>query len=315
MKRLPNAMRMVWPFLMLLLISVNLSAQRQPPLTIAHRGGMAHRPENTLVAFEHAVKLGVDMLEFDMVVTSDDQVVIHHNLEIDQANCLANGLSAGPIRSLKLEQVQMFDCGSKRHPSFPKQALSPGARIPTLEEFLRAFKNRKVEFLGETKMASDRSPHFVAPRKFVQMVYRIIQKHGVQDRFILASADYRTLEEIRKLSAGIRTCLLNARRFKPDYVAAARRYGTTHLILRSDDLAEDDVPRLHAAGCRVFSSTADDIAQWRKYLQLGVDGILTNDPGGLIQFLNSEWQPPIAKVIFDTRWSMRRMVQRSVSSP
>ena len=45
-------------------------AAGERPLVMAHRGGMAHRPGNTMVAFEHAVRLGAGVLEFDMVVTA-----------------------------------------------------------------------------------------------------------------------------------------------------------------------------------------------------------------------------------------------------
>ncbi len=90
---------------------------------------------------------------------------------------------------------------------------------------------------------------------------------------------------MRKLDPSIGACLLGARRFKPDYLSIARKHQATHIMLHFDDLAGGDVDRLHAAGLKVYSSTADDPASWRRSVALGFDGILTNDPAALIGFL------------------------------
>jgi glycerophosphoryl diester phosphodiesterase len=56
-------------------------------------------------------------------------------------------------------------------------------------------------------------------------------------------------------------------------------------MLRTDDADAEGVSRLHAAGLQVFSSTANSKADWQKYIDLGMDGILTDDPEGLLAFL------------------------------
>ena len=275
--------------ILLAILAGGVHAAPRRPAVIAHRGGMALQPENTMAAFRHAVALGVEILEFDMNVTADDRVVLHHNTSIDPEICVPAAGAAiklpSPIRSLTLAQIRQLDCGSRRSRGFPKQQLSPGEHIPTLDEFVEAFRGRKVILFGETKMSRDDSSDFVEPAKFVGLVYNILKKYGAQRQFILQSADYRTLDEIRKLDPAIGTCLLGARRYKPDYLSLARKHKATHLMLHFDDLAEGDVDPLHAAGLKVYSGTADDPASWSKYLALGVDGILTNDPAGLLDFL------------------------------
>ena len=74
----------VWRFL-LLVASIVSAAEK--PIVIAHRGGAALRPENTIAAFHHAVTLGVDMLEFDMNVTADNRIVIHHDSTVNAEVC------------------------------------------------------------------------------------------------------------------------------------------------------------------------------------------------------------------------------------
>jgi glycerophosphoryl diester phosphodiesterase len=62
-----------------LLLAVSLSAET---LVLGHRGCRALRPENTIAAFEHALQVGADILELDVVVTQDNQLVVHHDLDL-----------------------------------------------------------------------------------------------------------------------------------------------------------------------------------------------------------------------------------------
>ncbi len=251
---------------------------------------MALRPENTIAAFRHALELGVEVLEFDMNVTADDQIVLHHDFRINPAICApepGSGLNAGPIRLLPLRDVRRFDCGSRPPAAFPGQTAVPGAKMPTLQEFLAAVRGSRAELLGETKMAPETAAYAVDPAMFVDLICRVLKEYGVEDRFILQSGDYRTIDEMRKRNPRVRTCLLNARRFKPDYVGVARQHEANSLMLNSDDVDADGVSRLHRAGYQVYSSTADDPVRWNKYLDLKMDGILTNDPKGLTVFLKT----------------------------
>ena len=54
-----------------------LSQDARP--VVGHRGNSAHAPENTLESFDQAVALGVDALEFDIRLTADGEVVVHHD--------------------------------------------------------------------------------------------------------------------------------------------------------------------------------------------------------------------------------------------
>src|SRR5690606_25110978 len=103
------------------------------PAVAAHRGGAMHRPENTMVAFRHAVELGAEVLEFDMVMTADDELVVHHDAQINPALCVpdaGSGLMAGPVRALTYQQTRQFDCGSLVRDIYdvPGFVAEPGAR-------------------------------------------------------------------------------------------------------------------------------------------------------------------------------------------
>ncbi len=240
---------------------------------------------------QNALKLGVRVLEFDMNVTKDGAIVIHHDSTVNPAICKApgtSGIKPGPMALLTLAEIRQFDCGSFARPNSPRYQPVPGQQMPTLDEFLASVKGSGAVLLGETKFGAPGSSPSVEPERFVGLIYAALKKHGVQDKFILQSGDYRTIDAMAKKDPKIRTCLLNARRFKPRYLELARSHKATHLMLRADDTSVSQVRDLQSAGLMIYSSTANTPSDWQKYVDLGMDGILTDDPAGLIEFLSGK---------------------------
>ena len=277
--------------LLFALLATNASARPEPgkgPLVIAHRGGPAQWPENTLPAFEHSIQLGVEILEFDLNLTADDRVVVHHDTAVNEFICLADakaGVTHAPLRALTLREAQTFDCGSRHPPKFPTQQAVPGARMPSLEEVLMATRDSKVTFFGETKMPKEAAGPAVDPEVFAAKVAAAVVKHGVEDRFILQSFDYRTIDAMRRINPRIRTCLLGMQHHKPDYLSAVRRHQANCVVLGRSYANAADFKALQDAGVTVFSDVVDDASEWQAYAELGVDAIFTNDPVGLIEYL------------------------------
>lgn len=96
-------------------------------LVHGHRGARALRPENTLPAFRYALAEGVDVLELDLAVTRDNVLVVSHSPFLTSSHPgerVCTGPTLPPdtaIRSLTLEQVRQYDCGSTTLARFPKQ--------------------------------------------------------------------------------------------------------------------------------------------------------------------------------------------------
>lgn len=258
------------------------------PLVLAHRGGPAQLPENTLPAFQRSLSLGVDILEFDMNLTSDDQVVLHHDTSVNPVICLADpktGVTHGPIRMMTLKQAQTFDCGSRHPPNFPTQKALPGTKMPSLEEFFEATRNSKATFFGETKMPKPDAGYTVDPKLFAQKVNAVVSQYGVADRFILQSFDYRVIDAMYRINPRIRTCLLGMQRNKPNFLEAVRRHHASCVVLRRDYADASDFKQLKDAGVTVYSDVVDRAEEWQAHTQLGVDALFTNDPVGAIEYL------------------------------
>jgi glycerophosphoryl diester phosphodiesterase len=91
----------------------------------AHRGGMDTHPENTFPAFEEAIYLGAQMIEFDIQLTRDSVAVIMHDDTVDRTT---NG--TGKVSDLTLLEIRKLDAGVKKGAEFT------GTRVPTFEEVL-----------------------------------------------------------------------------------------------------------------------------------------------------------------------------------
>lgn len=262
------------------------------PAIAAHRGGAMHRPENTMSAFRHAVELGVEVLEFDMVMTADDRLVVHHDATIDPGLCTPDAgadVRAGPVRGLTFAQTQQFDCGTLARDIYdvPGHVPVPGARMPSVDAVLGGFAQAGVTFYAETKVPRPAAGIAdVDPRILAEKIDDLVRRHGVEDRFILQSSDYRTIDALHGINPRIRTCLLGAHDWgHRDFIGTLQKHHAACILLRDTAADRDEVRTLRDAGVLVYSEVIDTQDAWRRYVELGVDVIFTNDPGGAIDYL------------------------------
>lgn len=261
------------------------------PQVIAHRGGAMNRPENTLPAFHHAMTLGVDVLELDMLMTADDQIVVYHDAVINPQFCKPDegaAVAAAPVRQLSLTQIRQFDCGGKARPAYAGNSFVavPGARIPTPDEVLGAVQGGKALLFVETKVPKQaEGGKDIDPVLFAKKLNDVVRAYGLEDRVILQSFDYRTIDALHKMNPRIRTCLLGAQKLTRDYEALLRRHHASCVVLGDEEVGAEEVRRLQQAGILVYSGVADDEKGWDRYVALGMDALFTNDPEGLIAYL------------------------------
>ena len=150
----------------------------------AHRGDRKKCPENTMPAFESALRFGVDMIETDVHMTSDGHLVIIHDRSfLRTVGC--DGFTNLTTR----KEIRDLDAGAWFSSDFVN------TRIPDIEEFIELIKNSDMLVNWELKDY----PHevgdsfaFEAADKLVQT----IKKHGLQERSMLNSFSDRVLEYI-----------------------------------------------------------------------------------------------------------------------
>ena len=257
-----------------------------------HRGSRGTHPEDTLPAFEEALRAGVDVLELDLGVTRDKILVVSHDQHVNPAICLGpdgKKIETAPlINSLTLEELKRYDCGSLPNPKFPRQTLVPGTRIPALAEVFelaaasRQLGAQKVKFNIETKIDPGQPGNSPAPKEFARLLVDLVKKHKLEDRVIIQSFDYRTLAEVKKLDPKI----LKAHLVAPE--DAVHSSGAEILSPYFQWINKEVVDQAHKAGIQVIPWTLNEPADWDKAIAYGVDGIITDYPAALADYLKAK---------------------------
>src|SRR4051794_12907483 len=110
------------PVLALLLCLLPAAAQTRHVVAIAHRGEHLVHPENTIPAFEEAIRAGADFIEVDVRTTSDGKLVLQHDATVDRCT---NG--HGEVAKMTFDEIRALDAGMKRGPQFA------GTKVPTFD--------------------------------------------------------------------------------------------------------------------------------------------------------------------------------------
>lgn len=271
---------------------VAMTLMAEPRILVhGHRGARAMRPENTLPAFEYAIGQGVDVLELDMAVTLDGVVVISHDPHLSRTICQGPEGGETAIHKLTFEQVRQWDCGTLQNPSFPKQKPIPGTKMPTLDEVFDLAATSNVQFNIETKIDPKTPDLAPDPATFARLVVELVHKHAMEKRIMVQSFDFRTLKVVRKLAPELRLSALYEGAPR-SFVEIAREAGSDK---RSAEIVSphfslvtaEEVQTAHRAGVQVVPWTANTPALWRKLVDAGVDGIISDDPAELIAWMKA----------------------------
>ena len=252
-----------------------------------HRGARAMMPENTLPAFEYAIKVGVDVLELDVAVTKDNVLVVSHDPLLSEVFCQGPAGGSRVIRELTLVELSKWDCGARPNPGFPKQKAVPGTKVPTLDQVLNLARRGKFDFNIETKITRTDPQYTPDPETFSRMLVDTIRRHKLEARCIIQSFDERTLLAAAKLAPEIRRSALYAGPPR-DLVAFAKEAQSSILSPIHMLVNKRLVSNAHAAGLQVVPWTANTRAQWDRLILAEVDAIISDDPAALIAYLKSK---------------------------
>ena len=256
-----------------------------------HRGARGLRAENTLAAFRYALEVRSDVLELDLHATRDDILVVTHDPAINWSICLPpEGRPAEGkviIRSLTLEELQRYDCGSLVDPRFPDQKPEPGERIPSLREVLElvsAPKYRKVGLNIELKSIPSRPDLYPEPREYASLLMDELKKYDAVRRTTVQSFDHRVLREVLEIDPSVSVSVLTGRS-SHDYAALLKKTGGRIISPHHEWITAEDVTAVRSAGGRVIPWTANNPEEWDRLIRAGVDGIITDYPCRLIAYL------------------------------
>lgn len=260
-----------------------------------HRGARGLLPENTIESCMEAIRRGVDGIEIDVVVSKDGQIVVSHEPWMSSQICSfpdgkpveKNNLR---LRDMDYAEIKKYDCGLRGHPKFPNQKPIKCYK-PTLYELLnRVQQLNTVNDLSEKPVSS--KPFFnieikslplyyrryvPPPHEFVNLLKDSLSKMP-KNAFYISSFDPQVLRVVRRempkvpvafLTENILGVDLNIRRlgFIPNMYSPYHRF-----------MSIKTVKKAHKLGMKVVTWTVNDMKDFRKMQNWGVDGVITDYP-------------------------------------
>lgn len=254
---------------------------------IAHRGGAALAPEETLEAFAKSEEAGADMFEYDVHITKDGHLIASHDATVDRITT-----GTGYINDLTLTEIKALDAGEK---FVDVNGESPykgqGVQLATVEEIFLLFPHKRAVI----ELKDTNRPELYEAMN--QEIWRLIQQYNMEDKVIIASFDHKINQRFKEISNG------------QVAIGAGESEATSYLtkmILRLNGIAHTDAQAFQLPttqhgldltqkniingsrqrGLDVYYWTINDEETMRDLIAKGVDGIMTDNPELLEKVLN-----------------------------
>jgi glycerophosphoryl diester phosphodiesterase len=231
---------------------------------ISHRGEHLHHPENTIPAYEAAIGLGADFIEVDVRTTGDGQLVLSHDGTVDRCT---NG--HGKIAEMSFDQVEALDAGAKSGPEFA------GVRIPTFDQVLDLARGRigiyvDVKNASAPDLVHHIDAHAMTDHVVIYCGLALAQQIRQLNPKLKLMPEPNTIEHLRTLIEQLHPEVLafGARDFTPDIIAIAKQ---AHAHIYVDRMGPTDAPE-----------------GWQSAIDAGADGIQTDRPGPLVEYLRQK---------------------------
>lgn len=233
----------------------------------AHRGFSGKYPENTMLAFEKAVEIGVDGIELDVHLTKDNEIVIIHDEDIKRT-CDGEGL----VKDMTLEELRKFDA------SATFRGVYGFCGIPTLREYFELVKDTDIITNIELKTGVYEYP--TIEKRVIDMV----REFGLSDKIIFSSFNHFTVKRCEEIAPEIKRGFLTG-----DWLYDFGKYTAERKVQCCHpwhvSLSEETVKEMHEAGCEINTWTVNEYDDIRKLSAWGVDSLIGNFPDRMIEVL------------------------------
>lgn len=267
-----------------------------------HRGARGLLPENTLSAFTEAVRLGVDAIELDVVISKDNQVVVSHEEWMHELFCTQpNGLPIQPntetqfnLYEMPYANIKLFDCGTKQNSHFPEQKTVKSYKpllsevIEHIEEYIKTNQQKPITYNIEIKSEVAHYDIFQPqPERLVELILNVLKPFQLNHRIMLQCFDINVLQILHQLTTNIPLGLLiennNTPAFNLNLLGFKPHFYNPEFILVNKEL----IQQLHQQQINIIPWTVNDINDMEQLVKIGVDGIITDYPNRAIELLRN----------------------------
>ena len=226
----------------------------------AHRGASAYAPENTLPAFDLAVKQNADGIELDVQLSKDGELVVIHDEKIDG---VSNG--TGLVKDYTLNELKKFNYNKL----FPQYGY---VTIPTLEEVYELVKPADLTVNVELKTG------IIFYEGIEEKLIKLAEKMKMENSIIYSSFNHYSLLNLKKIKSNVETGLLFSNIFVgvPDYavkLGADALHPIGYMLQLPGFIEESKAKKL-----KLHVWTVDDEKKIRCLAERGIDSVITNKP-------------------------------------
>ena len=244
-----------------LIIMVSAASLRAGLLSVAHRGDSLFAPENTVSAFSSAIGKA-DLVEFDVHMSADGHFVVIHDSTVDRTTD-----GSGSVSGLTLAQLKALDAGSWFSPTFM------GEQIPTLSEATTAI------------LASGRTPLIEHKAGTAADYVGELDMLGVAHDVVVQSFNWDFLSEVNTLDPDIVLAALGSGRLSKDTLNTIQAKGADIVAWSHASVTATEVALVHDRGMQLYVWTVNNETRIQSLFDLGVDGIITDNPGLVTQLV------------------------------
>lgn len=244
-------------------------------LNIAHRGLSGLYPENTLLAFQKALELGVDAIELDVQLSKDGQVMVFHDEELARTTG-----QPGLLMERTCAELQSLDASGRFGSRYGQN------RIPTLAEYLEFTQHTGIVTFLELKNSMIPYPGLE------QKTADVLAGFNRTGSIVMFSANHPSVKLFGRLAPQARL-LFPLDNWIYNYGAYCRAHQISMCMPYFRALNAGVVAEIKVHQVELIPWTVDDPADMRAMIELGVDGLLTNRPDLLKDLLAGNIQPGI----------------------
>jgi len=233
---------------------------------IAHRGDHTNAPENTLLAYQHAIDNDVDFIEIDLRTTLDGKQIIMHNSDIEHMTSIK-----GKVKEMRFDSLRKI---MVKDPTHSEWGLH---KIPTFNEVLELcrgkiniyldFKDADVEKTYQEILAAQMEKNIMV---YINEPSQYIQWRKIAPEMPLVISlpkKVNTSSQMKKMILRYKMEILDGdfSEYTAEAVLAAQK---NHILVWPDIQSADEGPE-----------------RWDRAIALGFDGLQTDHPAALIQYL------------------------------
>ena len=262
--------------------------QSMRPLNIAHRGGAALMPENSLAAFRNAIALGADGAELDVQLSAEGVAVVYHDLRLNPGYTRKNGAwleGATPrIKDQSITNLCSYDIGRARPGSDYAKAHSlqeamDDERIPTLDEVVWLAR-AAPDFRLLIELKCDLSGDSADPVALADAALAVVEGADFLSRAVFVGFDWRALARVKQKQPRAEIWCTTDEKIAGDagLFEIIKGMGGAGWFPHFSSLTDQAAALARSYGLKLAAWTVNEESEMRRLMALGIIAICSDRP-------------------------------------